>query len=158
MDYAIQKAVELGVTEITPLFSERCDVKLNEERAQKKWQHWQNIVISACEQCQQNYLPTVHPATSLAKWSENLQEGLRCLFHPKDAKSFNELANDDSGSGSAPSNIIIAVGPEGGFSDLELSELKGRGFNAIRLGPRILRTETAPVVALSLIQSLWGDF
>jgi len=152
MDYAIQKSIELGVSEITPLFSDRCDIKLNEDRAQKKLLHWQNIVISSCEQCKQNYLPKVNPAMSLASWSDNLEADLKCMFHTKNASTFANIAT------SIPNSIAIVVGPEGGFTEEEVIGLLSKDFVTVNLGPRILRTETAPVVALSLIQQLWGDF
>ena len=153
MDYAIQKAVELGVSEITPLFSERCDVKLNKERALKKWQNWKNIAISACEQCLQNYLPIINPPISLASWSEQLRAELRCTFHTKDAKSFSTIAQANP----SPNTIAIVVGPEGGLSENEVDALRAKNFVTVSMGPRVLRTETAPVVALSLIQQVWGD-
>lgn len=149
MDWAIQKATELGVTEITPLVSERCEVRLKDERADKRLAHWRQIAISACEQCGRSVLPVIHAPVSLADWQRQVDADLKLVLHPVAAP----LA-----SHAHPSSLAFLIGPEGGLSDAEVEQAKAVGFHAARLGPRVLRTETAPVVALSVAQQLWGDF
>ncbi len=150
MDYTIQKAVELGVTEIVPLFSERCGVKLNQERMEKRLRHWHSVIISACEQCGRNRIPTLHPAIALIEWQQQLNTSLKLVLNPTAADTLATL--------SKPANdVALLIGPEGGLSDSEIKSATEHGFNGIRLGPRILRTETAGLTALSIIQQLWGD-
>lgn len=150
MDFAIQKAVELGVTEITPLFSEYCVVNLDEKRIKKRLAHWQGIIISACEQSGRSVLPILNTTTTLVKWSESIN--ITCLvFDPLAITSLKtiNLEND---------SINLVIGPEGGLSTNEISELdKKESFYPVRFGPRILRTETAAVSAITAIQILWGD-
>ncbi len=150
MDYMVQKATELGVTEITPLFSERCDVKLNAERQDKRLQHWQQIAIHACEQSGRAEVPAIHPATPLTQWVEGRDEDRRFVLHYANPHRLGDTA--------APQSIAVLVGPEGGFSDAELSLAHAHHFQTLALGPRILRTETAPLAALSVLQWHWGDF
>ena len=149
MDWAIQKATELGVAEITPLFTERCEVRLNDERAQKRLEHWQHIAISACEQCGRSKVPVIHPPQSLKDWQTRVEADLKLLLHPV-AQSLTEHA--------MPSSLAFLIGPEGGLTEDEVAHASQSGFQPARLGPRVLRTETAPVVALSVAQQLWGDF
>lgn len=149
MDWAIQKATELGVAEITPLFTERCEVRLNDERAQKRLEHWQHIAISACEQCGRSKVPVIHPPQSLKDWQTRVEADLKLLLHPV-AQSLTEHAT--------PSSLAFLIGPEGGLTEDEVTHASQFGFQPARLGPRVLRTETAPVVALSVAQQLWGDF
>lgn len=148
MDWAIQKAVELGVTEITPVVSERCEVRLKDERADKRLSHWRQIAISACEQCGRSVVPVIHPPTPLAQWVA-VEAELKLVLHPV----ANPLA-----SHAAPATLAFLIGPEGGLTDAEVEQARTAGFQPARLGPRVLRTETAPVVALSVAQQLWGDF
>ncbi|MFC0710385.1 16S rRNA (uracil(1498)-N(3))-methyltransferase [Azorhizophilus paspali] len=149
MDWAIQKATELGVAEITPLLSERCEVRLKDERADKRLAHWQQIAISACEQCGRSVLPAIHPPTPLEDWLKGIEAELKLVLHP-----FAEpLA-----SHARPASLAFLIGPEGGLSETEVDTARRAGYQAARLGPRVLRTETAPVVALSVAQQLWGDF
>ena len=149
MDFAIQKAVELGVTEITPLFTERSVVQLDDSRQKQRVRHWQKIVQSACEQCGRNRLPLVHPPLKLATWIES-SEGLRLVLHPHGGKCLHELER--------PNHLVTLLsGPEGGFSESERGWALRKGFIPLRLGPRILRSETAALAALSSIQTLWGD-
>ena len=150
MDYTIQKAVELGVTEIVPLFSERCGVKLNQERQDKRLRHWHSIIISACEQCGRNSIPQLHEAMSLADWQQQLNASLKLVLDPTAADSLATLNKPEN-------NVALLIGPEGGLSDGEIKSAIEHGFNGIRLGPRILRTETAGLTTLSVIQQLWGD-
>jgi 16S rRNA (uracil1498-N3)-methyltransferase len=149
MDWAIQKATELGVAEITPIVSERCEVRLKDERAEKRLTHWRQVAISACEQCGRSRLPIIHAPTTLEAWSSELEADLKLVLHPV-ATPLTEH--------SPPSRLGFLIGPEGGLSDAEVSHAQSAGFLPARLGPRVLRTETAPVVALSVAQQLWGDF
>jgi 16S rRNA (uracil1498-N3)-methyltransferase len=149
MDWAIQKATELGVAEITPLVSERCEVRLKDERADKRLAHWRQIAISACEQCGRSVLPVIHAPLNLDDWQRQVQAELKLVLHP---------VAEPLASHARPSSLAFLIGPEGGLSDAEVEQAKSHGFHAARLGPRVLRTETAPVVALSVAQQLWGDF
>lgn len=148
MDWAIQKATELGVAEITPLFSERCEVRLNDERAQKRLEHWRQVAISACEQCGRSSVPQIHPPVAVSQWQDTVEADLKLVLHP----GVEPLA-----SHAHPQRLAILVGPEGGLSEAEVASAQAAGFHAACFGPRVLRTETAPVVALSLTQFLWGD-
>lgn len=150
MDWAIQKAVELGVSEITPLSSERCEVRLQGERADKRQSHWQQIAISACEQCGRSQVPLVHAPQALDSWLDGLQTDLKLVLHHRTEQSLASLDR--------PASLALLIGPEGGLNAAEIARAEASGFKAARFGPRVLRTETAPVVALSVCQQLWGDF
>ncbi|MDY7220203.1 16S rRNA (uracil(1498)-N(3))-methyltransferase [Denitrificimonas sp. JX-1] len=149
MDWAIQKATELGVAEITPLFTERCEVRLNAERIQKRLEHWQQVAISACEQCGRSQVPVIHPPQLLKDWQAVLEADLKLVLHPV-AQPLTEHQ--------PPQRLAFLIGPEGGLTETEVMSAGEHGFHPARLGPRVLRTETAPVVALSVAQQLWGDF
>ncbi|AMC99880.1 Ribosomal RNA small subunit methyltransferase E [Halomonas chromatireducens] len=149
MDYAIQKAVELGVAAITPLYTEHGDVRLKEEREAKKLAHWQAVAVSACEQCGRATVPPVHSPMPLADWLDERDEALRLVLHPATNRA---LARE-----TAPSSVALLIGPEGGLSSIEVDAAQAADFSLLSLGPRILRTETAPVVALSLLQYRFGD-
>lgn len=149
MDWVIQKATELGVTAITPLFSERCEVRLKDERADKRLAHWRQVSISACEQCGRSVLPQIHSPQSLEDWLAQVEADLKLVLHP---------VAEPLQSHAQPQSLAFLIGPEGGLSEQEVQQAQGAGFLSARLGPRVLRTETAPVVALSLAQHLWGDF
>ncbi|MGE8351027.1 MAG: 16S rRNA (uracil(1498)-N(3))-methyltransferase [Pseudomonas protegens] len=149
MDWAIQKATELGVGEITPIFSERCEVRLKDERADKRLLHWRQVAISACEQCGRSRVPLIHAPVLLADWIKQTQADLKLVLHPV-AQPLESHAK--------PQTLAFLIGPEGGLSDAEVEQAHGAGFLPARLGPRVLRTETAPVVALAVAQQLWGDF
>ena len=149
MDWAIQKATELGVGEITPIVSERCEVRLKDERADKRLAHWRQVAISACEQCGRSVLPVIHAPVSLAEWQAHVQAELKLVLHPVAAPLESHAR---------PHSLAFLIGPEGGLSEAEVEQAKAAGFHAARLGPRVLRTETAPVVALAVAQQLWGDF
>lgn len=153
MDFTIQKAVELGVKLIQPINSQRSVVKLNAERAEKRTEHWQNIAISACEQSGRAFVPKVLPPIALDKWlSLNpQQQELRIQLNPTGAKRLAEMRKPSSG-------ITLLIGAEGGLSPDEIDTATKNGFESILLGPRILRTETAALTAISVLQSLWGDF
>jgi 16S rRNA (uracil1498-N3)-methyltransferase len=150
MDWIVQKATELGATEITPLFTERCEVKLSGERLEKKTRHWQQIAISACEQCQRNFVPVINSAATIDQYLADPVIGLKLVLHHRTEKRLTEMTNSNN-------NIALLVGPEGGLSDREIESAIKHNFAALALGPRVLRTETAPLAAISIIQSLWGD-
>lgn len=149
MDWAIQKATELGANAITPILSERCEVRLKDERADKRLAHWRQVAISACEQCGRSTLPVIHPPLTLAEWLKASDAALKLVLHPV----AEPLVSHDR-----PDSLAFLIGPEGGLSDAEVEQAQAAGFHAARLGPRVLRTETAPVVALAVAQQLWGDF
>jgi len=153
MDFTIQKAVELGVTKIQPINSQRSVVKLSAERAEKRIEHWQNVAISACEQSGRAYVPKVLPPLSLETWlSQNPHtDTTRILLNPVGARRLIEIAKPAS-------SIELLIGAEGGLSNGEIDLATSQQFQSIVLGPRILRTETAALTAISVMQSLWGDF
>jgi 16S rRNA (uracil1498-N3)-methyltransferase len=153
MDYTLQKAVELGVVAIQPIQAERSVVKLIGERREKRMQHWRNIVTAACEQCGRNTVPEVKAVSGLTEWlGEPAPAGQRILLAPDAERRMRELAPPTIGA------LTLAVGPEGGFSDKEQTALLQCGFTPVRLGPRVLRTETAALAALASLQALWGDY
>lgn len=147
-DYAVQKATELGVNEITPLDSERCEMRLKGSRAEKKQQQWQQIAIAACEQCGRSDVPIIHPPQALTNWLSVTAEK-KLVLHPRNAQPLVDSQ--------VPASVALLIGPEGGLSDAELALAVAKDFQCTLFGPRILRTETAPVVALSLLQANWGD-
>ncbi|WP_180034410.1 MULTISPECIES: 16S rRNA (uracil(1498)-N(3))-methyltransferase [unclassified Acinetobacter] len=143
MDYAIQKAVELGVSEIQLLTSERCEMRLKYDRDQKKLDHWQGIAIAACEQCGLNIVPKVLPPLSLEKWLESDLPTTKLVLAPN-KDEIDVLADADP-------QFALLIGPEGGLSEAEISAANEKGFVNWCIGERVLRTETAPVVALSIL-------
>ncbi|MEN3158018.1 16S rRNA (uracil(1498)-N(3))-methyltransferase [Alkalimonas sp. NCh-2] len=149
MDFAIQKAVELGVSVITPLFSERCGVKLDGERLEKKQQQWQKIVHSACEQSGRSQVPKIQPALPLASWLAEPTKDVKLTLHPWASDTIKTLVPAQS--------IRLMIGPEGGFSEQEMAAALAAGYLGIRLGPRVLRTETAALTAISALQLQFGD-
>jgi 16S rRNA (uracil1498-N3)-methyltransferase len=149
MDYAIQKATELGVHAITPLFTEHSEVRLNSERADKRSNHWQKVAISASEQCGRCTVPEIHHPATLTDWVQQVPVGQGYLLDHTGEAGFRGLA---------PQQVFLLIGPEGGISATEKALALAAGFSCVRLGPRILRTETAPVVALTALQLQWGDF
>jgi len=153
MDFTIQKAVELGVTLIQPINSQRSVVKLTHDRAEKRIEHWQNVAISACEQSGRAFVPKVLAPLSLETWlSQNPHAGTtRILLNPVGAKRLMEIQKPDAA-------IELLIGAEGGLSNAEIDLATSQQFQSIVLGPRILRTETAALTAISVMQSLWGDF
>ncbi|WP_413699712.1 16S rRNA (uracil(1498)-N(3))-methyltransferase [Psychromonas sp. KJ10-10] len=150
MEFVIQKAVELGVNEITPLISERCGVKINPERMAKKQQQWQKIAISACEQSGRNIVPTIHMTETLIDWCSTDNDAVKLTLHPRAKYSINTLPENIN-------NIALLIGPEGGFSDQEVSLTETLNFTETLLGPRILRTETATLTAITALQCRFGD-
>lgn len=152
MDYTIQKAVELGVGAIHPIASQRSVVKLTGERAEKRREHWQNVVISACEQSGRAVLPTVAAPLSLADWLARASSAdLRITLSPTAEHCLHELPPPQG-------EICLLIGAEGGLTEHEIALAASQGFVPVRLGNRILRTETAPIAAISAMQTLWGDF
>jgi 16S rRNA (uracil1498-N3)-methyltransferase len=149
MDYVIQKATELGVASITPLISATCSVKLDNERSEKRILHWQNIAVSAAEQSGRTQVPVIHSPSPLANWVNQAFTGLSMIFD-LDAKTALKNIRPTK-------EMRLAVGPESGWIEQETAFMVQKGFQACTLGPRILRTETAPVVALSILQGLFGD-
>ncbi len=158
MDWIIQKTVELGVTCIQPITTDRSIVHLSDERSSKRLQHWQRIVISACEQCGRNHVPQILPLITLPEWlnqkkttqskhdvcfmlSTTATEGLRDIPKPL-----------------ADANLALVIGPEGGFTQEEEAAILHTGFIPLRLGKRVLRTESAALAAIATIQALWGDY
>ena len=154
-DWVIQKATELGVAQIQPLFTERCEVKLSGDRLQKKLGQWQQIAISACEQCARNRVPEILPPLKFPQLLEQTKErdALKLVLHHRTDATLAEL---EAQSG-RPQAALLLVGPEGGLSADEIDLALKQGFHPLRLGPRVLRTETAPVAALSVLQFQWGD-
>lgn len=149
MDYTIQKAVELGVTSITPLWTERCDVKLKGERLEKKLTHWQQVAISACEQSGRCRVPVIAEPLDLHVWLKTCNSELKWALDPRGPQQTlpQKISSCD-----------LLVGPEGGLSDEEIALALQENFQAKVLGPRILRTETAALAAMSMLQSLYGDY
>ena len=164
MDYTLQKAVELGVTAIQPIAAKRSVVKLMGERADKRVAHWQGVVASACEQCGRNRVPSVAPPLTLAHWlGRTLQQqaDLRDTAQPGGARLLflSPLAEARLADLPAPTaGDCLIAGPEGGFEADEIAALHAAGALPVRLGPRVLRTETAALAALAVMQARWGDF
>lgn len=156
MDFVVQKATELGVRHITPVLCEFSVVKLDPKRAKKRAQHWSNIVISACEQCGRNVLPHIDAPQPLRNWfGDNLVNNpdsadTRILLRPAAETPLGSIAKPGG-------DLTLLVGPEGGFSDAEYEQAGIAGFKAAGFGPRILRTETAAIAAIAVLQSLHGD-
>jgi 16S rRNA (uracil1498-N3)-methyltransferase len=154
MDYTVQKCVELGVSAIQPLITQRSVVRLTGERAAKRVAHWQAIAASACEQCGRNLLPEVLPVQPLMKWlglPASNSESARYLLSPQSDIRLRDLTRPHS-------VITLLIGPEGGWNAEETAAARLAGFAPLALGPRVLRTETAAAAALAAMQALWGDF
>ncbi len=152
MDYAIQKAVELGVHAIQPLATERSVARLDAARAAKRAVHWRQIAIAACEQCGRNHVPRLHPLLGFGAWlAASSEASLRLLLSPDGELTFATLA--------PPAGPVeILVGPEGGMTPEETTDALRHGFRALRLGPRILRTDTAGPAAVAALNAQWGDW
>ncbi|MFB2649336.1 16S rRNA (uracil(1498)-N(3))-methyltransferase [Shewanella mangrovisoli] len=150
MEFTIQKSVELGVNTITPLFSDRCGVKLNGERLEKKIQQWQKIVISACEQSGRSQVPIVRPAMELQEWCSEPTSALKLNLHPRAAHGINGLDLSHT-------RVRLLIGPEGGLSAEEIAMTETYQFTDVLLGPRVLRTETASLTAITALQLRFGD-
>jgi 16S rRNA (uracil1498-N3)-methyltransferase len=149
MDWVVQKSTELGVREITPLFTERTEVRLAADRAAKKLQHWRQVAVSACEQCGRNTLPSIHELTNLADWITATDADCRLVLHHR---SEGPTLPD-----AAPHKVDLLIGPEGGLSEAEIEAAESAGYFSLALGPRVMRTETAPLAAMAILQAKWGD-
>ncbi|HEC30257.1 MAG TPA: 16S rRNA (uracil(1498)-N(3))-methyltransferase [Gammaproteobacteria bacterium] len=151
MDYTLQKAVELGITRFIPLYTERSITRLEAGRLEKRLKHWRGIAISACEQSGRNVIPEISNPENLDTWTTSTEKpSLRLVMEPVATCNLNGITFQNE-------NIILVIGPEGGLSKNEIHLCTQQGFTGIRMGPRILRTETAAVSALSIMQGLWGD-
>ena len=154
MDITVQKAVELGVTGIAPLATARAVVKLSGERAERRREHWQRIAIAACEQCRRSVVPPVEPVRTLREWLVSLPAGApKWLLCAHEGRRVADLPRPAEGA-----TGYLLAGPEGGFTEEERALVVSAGFVPVRLGPRVLRTETAAMTALAAMQALWGDF
>lgn len=150
MDFTMQKAVELGVTKITPIITERCGVKISKERWNKRYDRWQKIIISACEQCGRNTLPQLDQAVKYVDWISQPTTKHKFILNPKVKKSFKQF--DDS-----MQELVLLVGSEGGLTDNEIQLAEKFNFQSVSMGPRVLRTETAGLAAISILQYMHGD-
>jgi 16S rRNA (uracil1498-N3)-methyltransferase len=149
MEWVMQKATELGVSAVSPLTSERTGVRLAGERAARKLRHWRQIAVSACEQCGRNRVPEISPPAPLAGWLDTVVAERKLVLHHR--------AGGGAEPAGTPRSAALLVGPEGGLSAAEIAAAEARGFASLRLGPRVLRTETAPLAAIAILQSRWGD-
>lgn len=150
MEFVIQKAVELGVTSITPLLTTRCVVRLDSERMAKKQAQWQAIAVAACEQSGRNMLPVIHPICTMSTYLQSCQAVCRWILSPLATLSLHDYALPMG-------DIALLIGPEGGLTDDEIITAEHALFQPLYLGPRILRTETAAIAAISILQALGGD-
>lgn len=150
MDYAIQKATEAGVTSITPLFTERCEVKIKGDRVDNRLKHWERVAISACEQSGRCRIPLVSAPVELSSWMQQERTGAAFVLDHRGSASFPQQPS--------PKAVTLLIGPEGGLSEAEINAALAADLQSVRLGPRVLRTETAPVIAIAVLQQLWGDY
>ena len=151
MDFTLQKSVELGVRAICPIISERCVVRLSGERADKRVQRWQDIVIAACEQSGRSIVPTVLPIVSFSDYLRQMPPELHLMMSLRRATTLRDIAP-------APQSLRLMIGPEGGWTPAEEQAALDAGVQTITLGKRVLRTETASLAVLAAMQVLWGDF
>lgn len=151
MEFVLQKSTELGVATITPLLCERSEVRLSDERWQKKMEQWQKIIVGACEQSGRTQLPLLNKPVEIADCLAADNSEQRFVLHHRSDKGLQH--NDEK-----PRSVLLLIGPEGGLSDTEISSAQKAGCHALTLGPRVLRTETAPLAAISVLQFHWGDF
>jgi 16S rRNA (uracil1498-N3)-methyltransferase len=151
MTFTLEKCVELGATRFQPIESERSVVRLTDERSQRRQQHWQQVVIAACEQCGRNTVPVVEESLEFVRWVATLPPRAQgIVLAPGAATPLAQLPKPEN-------ELLIAIGPEGGLTELELELLERKGFATVSLGPRTLRTETAAAAALAVLQARWGD-
>jgi 16S rRNA (uracil1498-N3)-methyltransferase len=151
MDWILQKSVELGVTWVQPVICERSVVRLSGDRAARRESHWQRVMIAACEQSGRNVVPELRATLAFRDWAAQPSQAARWMLAPG--------ADEALSAQPAPAGPVeLLIGPEGGLSERELDIASTIGFRALTLGPRVLRTETAPIAALAAMQSLWGDF
>ena len=153
MDFVVQKATELGVKRITPVLTEHGVVKLDDKRAAKRRAHWEHVATSACEQSGRTRLPLIDAPVALKTWfgSKPRDADVDLILKPGASARLAAI-------GMPRTKVCILIGPEGGFSQSEYEDAEMAGFEAVSLGPRVLRTETAAAAALAVLQSLWGDF
>ncbi len=154
MDHVVQKTTELGAAAIVPLVCERGVVRLDEKRAAARLEHWQRVAASACRQCGRNRLPRIAPITALEDWLAAPPNGLRLVLTPDAERRLTDI--EPAGAGMVGSAVLL-VGPEGGLTEQEAMAASAAGFLPVRLGPRVLRTETAAVAGVTALQTLWGD-
>jgi len=153
MDWVIQKATELGVAEIQPIDTERSVARLSAERVEKRLEHWQQVAIAACEQCGRNVLPQIHPPLDIMVWLQQMRplSDAKFILLPQGAAALHAQAKPQG-------RIALLIGAEGGFTQAESDTALLCGFTPIRMGARVLRTETAAIAGLAALQTLWGDF
>jgi len=151
MDLILQKATELGVAAVVPVNSERSEVKLGAERAARRVEHWRNVIVAACEQSGRATIPELSAPASLADAVRSVQATLKLTLDPEGEHALSSLPAP------SPPSVAVAIGPEGGWSPRDRERLKSAGFGGLRLGPRILRTETAGLAAIAALQSRFGD-
>ncbi|MBC7501871.1 MAG: 16S rRNA (uracil(1498)-N(3))-methyltransferase [Herminiimonas sp.] len=151
MDWIIEKSVELGVTAIQPLSAQRCVVRLTAERAAKKNEHWQGIIVAAAEQCGRNRLAHLADSTDFTTWIGQQDLHIRILLSPRAEQSLSDWARHHP-----PQAVALVIGPEGGFTDAEEDRARAQGVLCLSIGPRVLRTETAGMAALAAINAVWG--
>ena len=149
MDWVLQKATELGVAEIVPLVTQRSEVKLDAERSEKRLQHWRGVIASACEQSGRARLPALHAPVALSDWLARAGTERVLYLDPQAESGLRELG--------AEIGYALVIGPEGGLGDRDLQALRAAGARGVRLGPRVLRTETAGIAAIAALQALFGD-
>ena len=159
MDWTVQKSVELGVSHIVPVITDRTVVNLKGEHRERRVSHWQKVAISACEQCGRNIVPEVKQAVRFNDWlgsfsQDSMQNTLKLILHHEAEQGLLSVMKQVA---ERQNDVVLLVGPEGGLSQQEQNDAIEAGFLPVKMGPRILRTETAAVVALSIIQSHWGD-
>ena len=152
-EWGIQKATELGVGAIIPLQSERVDFAIPTDRIEKRVAHWQQIAVSACEQCGRVKVPSITPPQSLGSWVHNVSAEQKWVLHCADDTGTSASAIIQG----APKDAALLIGPEGGLTDQEFAAASAEGFELLQLGPRVLRTETAPAAALSVLSVFWGE-
>ncbi len=151
MDWVVQKAVELGAHAVQPVQAERSVLRLAGERADKRVAHWQQVAVAACEQCGRNRVPEIRPLQALASWLGAHRDALNYVLAPGGAAGFADEPE--------PKDVVhLLVGPEGGWSEVEIAAFDAAGCRPVRLGPRVLRTETAGLAAVAALQARWGDF
>jgi 16S rRNA (uracil1498-N3)-methyltransferase len=150
MDYVIQKATEVGVSSITPLFTERCEVKLKGDRANNRLAHWTKVAIAACEQSGRCTPPVIEEPEALSTWLQKPRGEACFVLDHRGSNGFDTALQ--------PKSACFLIGPEGGLADEEVTAATSVSFTPLRIGPRVLRTETAPLVAISIAQHLWGDY
>jgi 16S rRNA (uracil1498-N3)-methyltransferase len=150
MDIALQKSVELGVTEITPIITENCNVKLSTERWEKKHASWEKLIVAACEQSQRNVVPTLHKPVTMKQWLGQASDLCKIILAPGAKTYLSTLPKPKKG-------FRIVIGPEGGLSEQEVYTATETGYIPVNIGSRILRTETAAIASLAILQANFGD-